>query len=723
MADTWRVSGTSDTTVVSVADELESARQAARTALERWQQGERADAQAVLGRHPHLYADKSLVLDLVRADFWQRQAAGETLDPHEFARQFPRYWASLTRMLMLASYLVEKPALEEFEEPPWPELDSVFLGFPLLDELGRGAFAQVYLATEPKLANRLVALKVAPHGLQEAERLGKLRHPNIVPVYRVEQDPRTGLSAVCMPYLGRATLCDLLDLAFSQRPWPRRATVILAAARAHDSPSDEEAIDPWLLQGTYLDGVVRLVQQLAAALQYTHQAGIYHLDLKPSNVLLTPAGRPMLLDFNLSLDKAAAETRIGGTLPYMSPEQIRASVLGQDQAIDQRSDLFSLGVILYELICGSLPYGTPSWRPSPQLMGAALLEQQQLGPRPLAERCSGVDSALVRLVERCLAFDPAARPQTAGELANALAAQLGLMPRTRRWVRSHRRTVYTSILLTAALAGIAAGYIYTRDPYWVRMYHAGQQAFVAGKYDQAIDYLTQSAAEHPHDGALLVLRGQAHQKAGNYVLASEDYFAANELSPDPSLHARSGYCLSMADSFESAVTAYRQAIAGGFVTEHIWTNLGACYISRSDFDRAAEAFSHAIALNPQSGLAFLGRAKSELDRPDGPHPPKMASCLDDIDNAMKLLPASGELLGTAARLYALSGDPTRKDLVFVLLDRAIDQGFNPNRHLSYFGQVANDGRFASLCAESKNNQPAPINWFRDPLAKPGQPTP
>ena len=82
--------------------------------------------------------------------------------------------------------------------------------------------------------------------------------------------------------------------------------------------------DPCLQQGTYVDGVVHLVAQLAEALQHTHQAGICHRDLKPSNVLLTPSGCPMLLDFNLSSDTQLEQTFVGGTLPYMAPEDLRS---------------------------------------------------------------------------------------------------------------------------------------------------------------------------------------------------------------------------------------------------------------------------------------------------------------------------------------------------------------------------------------------------------------
>ncbi len=115
-----------------------------------------------------------------------------------------------------------------------------------------------------------------------------------------------------------------------------------------------------MTRGLYVDGIVHPGVQLAEALAYTHSQGILYRDLKPSNVLLAPSGKPMLLDFNLSCDVQFDVNRVGGTLPYMPPEQIRdVRMPPADGRLtgDPRSDVFSLGVILYELLAGRLPFG------------------------------------------------------------------------------------------------------------------------------------------------------------------------------------------------------------------------------------------------------------------------------------------------------------------------------------------------------------------------------
>src|SRR5262249_24979605 len=112
---------------------------------------------------------------------------------------------------------------------------------------------------------------------------------------------------------------------------------------------------------TYVDAVLWIAARLADGLSHAHERGILHRDLKPANILLTEDGQPMLLDFNLSRDRkargGAAAASIGGTLPYMAPEHLEA-FCGKRSTVDERSDLFSLGVILYELLAGKTPFAS-----------------------------------------------------------------------------------------------------------------------------------------------------------------------------------------------------------------------------------------------------------------------------------------------------------------------------------------------------------------------------
>ena len=132
----------------------------------------------------------------------------------------------------------------------------MLLGFQLLRELGRGGFARVFLAAEPALGNRLVVVKVSDNGSAEADTLGRLGHANIVPVYSVKEDPGSGLTAVCMPYLGKATLCTLLERVRAHGV-PLHACAILDASRDPDveATATSKQRRSALESGTYVAGI------------------------------------------------------------------------------------------------------------------------------------------------------------------------------------------------------------------------------------------------------------------------------------------------------------------------------------------------------------------------------------------------------------------------------------------------------------------------------------
>src|SRR5262249_11837703 len=162
-------------------------------------------------------------------------------------------------------------------------------------------------------------------------------------------------------------------------------------------------------RGSYVDGVLHLAVQLAEALAFVHEQGIYHLDVKPSNVLLCPNGRPMLLDFNLSFDRQLAKHEAGGTPPYMSPEQLLSIPPRRDGAlprIDAQSDLYSLGVLLYEFLTGTYPFGPLPMQLPVEELRSLLLERQRSGPPPIRQVNPDVDPQLAQLIHRCLACNP-----------------------------------------------------------------------------------------------------------------------------------------------------------------------------------------------------------------------------------------------------------------------------------------------------------------------------
>jgi serine/threonine protein kinase/regulator of sirC expression with transglutaminase-like and TPR domain len=377
-----------------------------------------------------------------------------------------------------------------------PEAGSDFLGFRLLAELGRGAFGRVFLARQGDLANRLVALKVSTDLFSESQALAQLQHTNIIPIYSVH---RVGaLQALCMPWFGGATLAaltralrggavpasgDHLVRALQEKP-PAPDPPLSACERVPRSGNGERG--PSRVEGeggllretlgrlTWVQAVLQVGARLARGLQHAHQRGILHRDLKPANVLLAEDGQPILLDFNLAHDaklrSTAAGARVGGTLPYMSPEQIEAFAAGPNpggsrpRPLDGRSDLYSLGAVLFELLTGRLPF-QPRTGPTREVL-SDLLEQRRAGPPPLRAWNPAVSPAAAAIVRKCLEPDPDRRYSSAAELAEDIERHLADLPllgapeplreRAWKWLRRHPRLTSAGAVATAAAVVILA---------------------------------------------------------------------------------------------------------------------------------------------------------------------------------------------------------------------------------------------------------------------------
>src|SRR5262249_25615868 len=168
------------------------------------------DAHAVLAEHPELINHKSALLELAYEDFCRRDDLGIPVEPGEFACRFPTISRSLLHQIEVHFLLADEGATE----PHWPAPGQTWPDFQLLEELGRGAYSRVFLAREKSLGDRLVVVKATSLGPREAHTLGMLQHPHIVPVHSMHRDERLGLTAVCMPFLSRVSLFDVMDALF-----------------------------------------------------------------------------------------------------------------------------------------------------------------------------------------------------------------------------------------------------------------------------------------------------------------------------------------------------------------------------------------------------------------------------------------------------------------------------------------------------------------------------
>ncbi|MGH7681427.1 MAG: serine/threonine-protein kinase, partial [Candidatus Eiseniibacteriota bacterium] len=261
-----------------------------------------------------------------------------------------------------------------------------FLHYRIVGPLGQGGMGEVFLAEDERLG-RKVALKFLPRSAavdpeaeerlrREARSLAALSHPNIAAVYALESEGRR--SCLVMELIEGETLAAKI----ARRPLP----VAEAAA---------------------IGGGV------AAALAHAHSKGVIHRDVKPANILLTPQGVAKLTDFGIAqVERATRLTAEGftpGTVAYMSPEQARGTPL------DGRSDVFSLGAVLYEALTGVRAFAAD--RPE-----ATLLAVQTHEPEPPSALRSGIPLELERIVLKCLKKDPALRYQHADDVTADLKA-------------------------------------------------------------------------------------------------------------------------------------------------------------------------------------------------------------------------------------------------------------------------------------------------------------
>jgi serine/threonine protein kinase/WD40 repeat protein/HEAT repeat protein len=360
----------------------------------RWQRGRPTLLETYLQSYPQLGNADVVPLDLIQAEVESRRRNGVVVDWDDFARRFPRHADALRRLgeesaghtggARHSTHPSGRP--QGSVEPP-----EQFGRYRVLKKLGQGGMGAVYLAHDAQL-DRQVALKVprfAPEDgpeilerfLREARAAATMQHPNICPVYDVGQID--GIHYASMAFLDGKTLSELIRAGklLPQRP---------AAA---------------------------IVRKLALALEEAHGLGIIHRDLKPANVMINQRKEPVVMDFGLArrLNKEDARlTQTGdvmGTPAYMSPEQVRAA-----DEIGPASDIYSLGVIFYEMLTGHLPFSGKS-----ALVMAAVLTQEPDRPSKLRR---DLEPGLEAICLKAMAKKPADRYGSMKDFAAALTQVL-----------------------------------------------------------------------------------------------------------------------------------------------------------------------------------------------------------------------------------------------------------------------------------------------------------
>jgi tRNA A-37 threonylcarbamoyl transferase component Bud32 len=323
--------------------------------------------------------------------------------------------------------------------------------YRIVEKIDAGGMGEVYRARDEHL-NRDVAVKVLPAGTladeharrrfrKEAEALSKLNHPHIATIY--DFDTQDGVDFLTMELVEGATLAKKL----TQSSLPQKE-------------------------------IARLGAQIADALQEAHEQRIVHRDLKPGNIKLTAKGQAKVLDFGIAkllkprsdaTTESFTETQaLAGTLPYMSPEQLKG------EAVDARSDLYSFGVVLYEMATGRRPFQ----QKLSTALSDAILHEAPPAPRTLNHRLTPV---LENTILKCLEKEPENRYQSAQELTVDLR-RLGVPETAGSAAKPRRRFKW----LTPVLAGVLAVAVLTIAIHYARQHPPTEATLPAGKVMLAV---------------------------------------------------------------------------------------------------------------------------------------------------------------------------------------------------------------------------------------------
>jgi tetratricopeptide (TPR) repeat protein len=424
---------------------------------------------------------ESLVAQVVD-EFRERQKQGENPDIEEYAARHPQA-ADVLRKVLASWRLIGLSAaggLKQAGAAPQEQTAEILGDFRIVREVGRGGMGVVYEAEQLSLGRR-VALKVLPlastmdaRQLQrfqnEARAAAGLHHTNIVPVYFVGSE--RGVHYYAMQFIeGR----DLASVIAQQRAPESDKAADPETAPALESPDGNAEIPPFAGLSTarltkpleYFHMVARLGVQAAEALDHAHQMGIVHRDIKPANLLVDANARLWVTDFGLA--QMQSDTRLTmtgdlvGTLRYMSPEQ----ALARRDVVDQRTDVYSLGATLYELLTLQPVF---TGRDRQELLRQLALEE----PRRPRRVNRAIPQDLEIIVLKALERNPADRYATAQEMADDLrnfledrairARRPSLSKRLRRWCVRHKALVTgIGVLILSVL--ILGGLAWSREQY------------------------------------------------------------------------------------------------------------------------------------------------------------------------------------------------------------------------------------------------------------------
>ena len=492
-----------------------------------------------------------------------------------------------------------------------PERSDRIGGFELVERIGGGGMGVVYRARDASLG-REVALKLVRPGeldfagarerfRREAEAVARLAHPGIVPVHAAGEDG--GVPYFAMECIIGCTLAEAIArLVTGSSTVDRCGGADLFAAIPEGDGDPQEP--PPLFDGTWVVVCARIAREIAEALEHAHRRGVLHRDVKPSNMMITRSGRVMLIDFGLAAAEGQGRiTRTGsamGSFPYQSPEQL----VGDWGQVDRRSDVYGLGVSLYELLTLELPYEDETI--------TSLLMAARSGAASARRGNPRVPWELDTIVAAAMAPERERRYPSAAAMATDLSAALegrpiaarraGALRRTRRWASRHPAAA--ALLMLAAIVAVVGPLVFGFQERRARVAIEAKGRLIEAQKEQlaaALSDLRSAVDDARVQRDEAVRQEQRAERNFERALAAVDTMltrvAQEELRDAPGLHALRravledalGFYLELLDESGSDPAVARD-------TARAWRRTGELHSWLDDARAAEVAFGEAIRL-------------------------------------------------------------------------------------------------------------------------------
>lgn len=554
--------------------------------------------------------------EVINAFVDQLLDGGDGLLLNDYCNKFPLLKESLKQKYQVVT------ALEEaFTEE---ELAGTEIGeYLIIEEIGRGGMGAVYLALQQSL-NRYVALKVLPLGFaldrasinrfrSEAQIIARFNHPNIVPVYSMGKEK--GIYYIAMALIPGLSLNKVLDglrhlaadkwIATTVRDiictHPDFTRLNIGAERTGKPDSIIIARDPSFWNQPYPSFVLTLCSEIADALGYAHRNGVCHGDIKPSNIMLSCGGVPMIVDFGLAKDmrslKIIQPEDFFGTIAYASPEQVERNL------ISQTSDIWSTGVTMYEMLSLSRPFRSND---VPSTIDKILKNDP-----PLLRACNErLPKDVEAIVFKCLEKLPENRYNRVELLKEdinnflhskpVLARPVGKLSRAFKWIRRNRLiSILSCVLVILLITGLYFFLNYAIKESGAGYIDAGRYSEALRSYERSLKILKAPIFPQKTKAVVLSGIGNALFGMGKYEKAIGFYDRALQIDANyvPALSGKGDVYFEM-ESYEKTIECYDKVLRLSPEDRNSYYQRGKAYKERGSYHEALRDFHSAIQKAP-----------------------------------------------------------------------------------------------------------------------------